>query len=99
MKFLFLLIGGMLGTLLRYVFSGIAHRILGIGFPYGTFIVNIVGCFFLGFLAVAAEEKFLLDTNMKVFLMVGFCGAFTTFSTFMLETSNLIRDGQNMTAF
>ena len=53
----------------------------------------------IGFLAVLAEEKFLLGPTARVFLMIGFCGAFTTFSSFILETSNLTKDGENLYAF
>jgi fluoride exporter len=68
-------------------------------FPYGTFLVNMLGCFLIGFFVVLAEEKFLLGPNTRIFLMIGFCGAFTTFSTFMLETAHLIRDGSAIRAF
>jgi len=53
----------------------------------------------IGFLATLAEEKFLLGPNARMLLMIGFCGAFTTFSTFMLETANLIKDGESLRAF
>lgn len=99
LKFVHLIIGGSAGTVARYVLSGATYRIFGVGFPYGTFAVNLVGCFILGFLASFTERKFLLDTNLRVLLMVGFCGAFTTFSTFILETANLIKDGEANRAF
>jgi len=98
-KLINLLIGGALGTLARYTLSGAIYKILGAGFPHGTLIVNILGCFFLGFLATISEDKFLLSANLRLFLMIGFCGAFTTFSTFMFESSSLIRDGQTLKAF
>ena len=59
----------------------------------GTLLVNLIGCFAIGFLAVLAEEKFLLGPTARVFLMIGFCGAFTTFSSFSLESANLISSG------
>ena len=99
MKILNLIIGGTIGTLARYFLSGITYQILGISFPYGTLIVNLIGCFIIGFLASISEEKYLLDSNTRLLLMVGFCGAFTTFSTFIFETSNLIRDGETLKAF
>jgi CrcB protein len=98
-KWVSLLAGGLAGTAARYLISGWTYRLFGSGFPYGTLIVNLAGCFLIGFLAAAAEEKFLLGPNARVLLMAGFCGAFTTFSTFMLETANLMKDGEMGRAF
>ena len=98
-KWIGLAAGGILGTFARYFLSGTIHRIFGAAFPFGTLAVNLVGCFAIGFLAVLAEEKFLLGPTARVFLMIGFCGAFTTFSSFILETSNLAKDGENLYAF
>ena len=93
-----LIIGGTIGTLARYFLSGFTYQVFGSNFPYGTLVVNLIGCFIVGFLASIAEEKNLLDTNTRILLMAGFCGAFTTFSTFILETSNLIKDGETIKA-
>jgi fluoride exporter len=98
-KVIYLIIGGTLGTLARYGASGCIYSWFGTDFPYGTFVVNIFGCLCVGFLAAITTEKFLLGPNLRVLLMIGFCGAFTTFSTFMLETTYLMREGQNMKAF
>ena len=98
-KYLNLIVGGMAGTLARYALSGIIYQILGTNFPYGTLVVNLSGCFLVGFLASLAEEKFLLGPNARLLLMVGFCGAFTTFSTLIFETANLIKDGESLRAF
>ena len=98
-KWIGLTAGGILGTFARYFLSGFVYRVLGTTFPFGTLAVNLIGCFLIGFLAVLAEEKFLLGPAARVFLMIGFCGAFTTFSTFMLETANLTKDGENLYAF
>ena len=78
--------------------AGAVYQVLGTNFPYGTLAVNLTGCFVIGFLAALAEEKFLLSPNARLLLMAGFCGAFTTFSTFMLETANLIKDGETLRA-
>ena len=99
MKWLGLAAGGILGTFARYFLSGAVHRICGPTFPFGTLAVNLIGCFAIGFLAVLGEEKFLLGPTARVFLMIGFCGAFTTFSSVILETSNLTRDGESLYAF
>ena len=95
LKWLNLLAGGVAGTAARYALAGAVYDRLGATFPYGTLIVNLLGCFVIGILSVLAEEKFLLSPEARVLLMAGFCGAFTTFSTFMLETANLIRGGDS----
>lgn len=97
-KFIYLIIGGLIGTIARYLLAGVIHEVLGTGFPYGTLIVNLSGCFIIGFLSTLADSKFLLAPDLRVLLMVGFCGAYTTFSTFMLETSNLIKVGETVRA-
>ena len=93
-KWISLCLGSLIGGVSRYVLAGFVHQSFGSGFPYGTLIVNLSGCFLIGFLNALAEVKFLLTPNARILLMVGFCGAFTTFSTLILETSNLIKDGE-----
>ena len=97
-KWFSLVAGGALGTIARYLLDGVVCRFLGTSFPFGTLIVNLTGCWLIGFLVVLSEEKFLLGSTARVFLMIGFCGAYTTFSTFMLETANLMKDGENLRA-
>ena len=99
MKFLYLFVAGGVGTLARYLLAGVVYQICGVRFPYGTLAVNLMGCFLAGFLAIVIEEKFLLSPTMRLMIMIGFLGGFTTFSTFMLETANLIKDGENLLAF
>ena len=94
MKWISLTIGSIAGGFARYGLAGLVLRFTGAGFPYGTLVVNLAGSFVIGFLNVLASEKFLLDPQQRILLMTGFCGAFTTFSTFMLETANLFRDGE-----
>ena len=98
-RWLNLMVGGIAGTVSRYLLAGFIYELLGTSFPYGTLVVNLVGCLVIGFLASLSEEKFLLSPEARLLLMVGFCGAFTTFSTFMLETCNLMKDGENLRAF
>ena len=88
-----------MGGFARYHLAGFVYRILGTVFPYGTLVVNLIGFFLIGFFSVLAEGKFLVGPEGRLLLMVGFCGAFTTFSTFMFETGNLIRDGETLAAF
>lgn len=94
-KLLLIGAGGAAGALLRYALSGLAHRVLGETFPWGTLIVNIMGCFLIGLLWALAE-RVPLSAALHVFLFTGILGAFTTFSTYGLETFNLLRDGELM---
>jgi CrcB protein len=98
MKWIYLVIGGITGTLARYLLAGSVHRFLGTSFPLGTLVVNLIGCFLIGLFATLADQKFLLGPDLRILLMVGFCGAFTTFSTFMLETVNLMSAGEFLKA-
>ena len=98
-KWFSLCLGTLIGGISRYLLAGVIYQWFGANFPYGTLIVNISGCFLVGFLNVLAEMKFLLSPNARLLLMIGFCGAFTTFSTLILETSGLIREGELAKAF
>lgn len=97
-KILALALGSLAGGFARYYLAGFTYRIFGTGFPHGTLAVNLTGCFLIGFLSSLSEEKFLMSPEARLLLIVGFCGAFTTFSTFMLETANLLKDGENFQA-
>ncbi len=94
--------GGALGAVSRYIVSrtvsSAGFRSTAGIFPWGTFAVNMTGCFLIGFLSILSE-KTEMDPRLRSFLGVGFIGAFTTFSTFSLETLNLMRDGEFMLAF
>ncbi len=84
--------GGAVGTLLRYGLSGLAHRLLGETFPWGTLLVNVLGCFVIGLLW-AASERAAFGPSLRIFLFTGTLGAFTTFSTYGLETFVLLKNG------
>ena len=75
-------LGGFVGTCLRYLTGRLCHLWTLGGFPLGTFVVNVVGCFVIGALLGLAEQKNLLSPSMNVMLVTGFCGGFTTFSSF-----------------
>ena len=95
MTVLWVALGGALGSVARYAFSGVAVRWLGAEFPYGTLFVNVTGSFTIGLLAalVAADGRPLLGADARAFLLVGVLGGFTTFSSFSLETLELARGG------
>jgi fluoride exporter len=89
-------IGGFAGAILRYGASGyIQQRAQNADFSYGTIVVNVLGCFLIGFLSQLVESRGMLSAEARVLLVPGFLGAFTTFSTFSNETLNLFRDGES----
>ena len=91
--------GGFLGSVLRFVVSGAAHRMTTIlTFPIGTFAVNVLGCLAIGFLSGLAESREVISPQSRLFLMIGLLGGFTTFSTFGYETFALARDGERLYA-
>ena len=94
MKLLSLIIGGTTGTLARYFLTHITYHFLGAGFPYGTLIVNLMGCFIIGIVANLSSATIFLTYNHRLLLITGFCGAFTTFSTFIFETEHLFTNGE-----
>ena len=98
-KLLYLMIGGITGTFARYFLSGFIYKFTGTDFPYGTLVINLIGCFLIGIFATLSDEKLILGPDMRVMLMAGFCGAFTTFSSFILETGNLVKDAEWLRAF
>jgi CrcB protein len=85
--------GSALGGAGRYLVTGLVQRLAGTAFPYGTLLVNVTGSFLLGLFLYHAIESPGLSPEMRAFLTVGFCGGYTTFSTFSLETLALLRDG------
>ncbi len=85
---------GALGTLARYGLSGIVKRYSGATFPWGTFVVNMLGAFLFGFIWSLAEQRLVITVETRVIILSGFLGGFTTFSSFMFESSALIREAQ-----
>ena len=88
--------GGFAGSVVRYLAGGFVQSYSGsISFPYGTLVVNLAGCFIIGFLSYLADARGVFDADARAFVFVGILGGFTTFSTFGNETMNLFRDGEN----
>jgi len=90
--------GGAIGALLRYWMSTFVYSILGRGFPYGTLVVNVVGSLAMGYLFVVFLDRLAGDVIWRAAILIGVLGAFTTFSTFSIETVNLLENGEHMKA-
>ena len=89
-------VGSALGGMGRYWFSGFIAERFGESFPWGTIIVNVSGSFIIGFFATltAPDGRLLVGSTARQFVMVGICGGYTTFSSFSLQTLNLVREGE-----
>ena len=86
--------GGFLGTVSRFLTTRFFTTYFPSSFPFGTFVVNVLGCFIIGLIYGISEKGNFISSEWRMFLTVGFCGGFTTFSTFSLETINLFIDSQ-----
>jgi len=92
--FLIISAGAIFGANARYLISRYAVKILGPVFPYGTLFINVVGSLIVGFFMVWASERVLADPRWRLLIVVGFCGAFTTFSSYAFETMSYFEQGQ-----
>ncbi len=94
MKYIIVFVGSGIGGGFRYFVSSFVFKIFPVLFPFGTLTVNLLGSFLLGIFIYGLGDRELISPNLRLFLGVGFCGGFTTFSTFSLETLNLLKDSQ-----
>lgn len=92
--FLAISVAAILGANLRYVLSRVAVRELGPVFPYGTLIINILGSFIVGLFVTWTTERVLVDPRWRLLVVVGFCGSFTTFSSYAYESMAFFEQGQ-----
>lgn len=95
-SYLWIALGGALGSVARYWCSGLVAEGFGETFPWGTLVVNVVGSFIIGFFATltAPDGRWLVGGTARQFVMTGILGGYTTFSSFSLQTLNLVRDGE-----
>ncbi len=99
MQYLIVALGGALGAMARFGASRLVTAIMPVGFPWGTLTVNVFGSFFAGIaFGMILQRADVLGEELKLFVMIGFLGAFTTFSTFSLETVELLQHGMALRA-
>lgn len=99
LKLVLVAVGGSIGAVTRYLVSVWAADRFGANFPYGTLIVNVVGCFIIGAFMTVATERLVLNPYWRLLITVGFVGGLTTFSSFSYETFSLLEDANLMMAF
>jgi CrcB protein len=90
--------GGFLGSIARYGLQHWVHKVIPSVFPYGTLLVNIIGCFAIGLIYGSMSKSNCLTEDWKLFLAIGICGGFTTFSSFSYENIKLLQDGHALQA-
>ncbi|MCB9148718.1 MAG: fluoride efflux transporter CrcB [Caldilineaceae bacterium] len=91
-------LGGFMGAILRFLVTATVQRSVDTNWPVGTFVVNILGCFIIGYLSQIAETRQWLTLEMRLFMVTGFLGAFTTFSTFGNESVALLQRNESFAA-
>lgn len=94
MAYLWIALGAVVGASARYFLSGYIARSLSSTFPYGTLLINVTGSLLLGFFLVLTSERILLDIRWRFLVAIGFCGSYTTFSSYAFESFSLLEQGQ-----
>jgi fluoride exporter len=95
-NYLWIALGGALGTMGRYFVSGLVAQLIGETFPWGTILINVTGSFIIGLFATMTgpDGRYFVGSTARQFVMTGICGGYTTFSSFSLQTQNLVNDGE-----
>ena len=94
MAYLWIALGAVVGASARYFVSGYIARTFATTFPYGTLFINVTGSLLLGFFLILASERMLLDPRWRFLIAIGFCGSYTTFSSYAFETFAYLEQGQ-----
>ena len=96
LSYVWIAVGGGLGSMARYWLSGLVANAVGETFPWGTLVINVIGSFVIGLFATITgpDGRLLVGSLPRQFVMIGICGGFTTFSSFSLQTLNLLNDGE-----
>jgi CrcB protein len=92
--YLWIALGAVVGASARYFLGGFIAKLFSSGFPYGTLVINITGSLLLGFFLVWTSERVLIDAQWRLLIAIGFCGSYTTFSSYTFETFALVEQGQ-----
>jgi fluoride exporter len=93
-NFVTVALGAIVGANLRYILSRLAARLMGPVFPYGTLLINVTGSFIVGWFMIWTTERVLVDPRWRLLIVIGFCGGFTTFSSYAFETMAYFEQGQ-----
>ena len=94
MNYLWIAVGAVVGASARYFLSGLIAKNISAAFPYSTLLINVTGSLVLGFFLVYSTERVLLDPRWRLLVAIGFCGSYTTFSSYAFETFALMERGQ-----
>ena len=98
-QFLLVGLGGAAGSMLRFLVSVLTAKYYAAAFPLATFLINLLGCFLIGVFIGWFGHSGQLNQHLRLLLVTGFCGGYTTFSTFSAENLNLLQSGHHLTAF